>query len=215
MVRRSSAAGAGFKRHDTGSKPGGWHYAGPSMAPTLKSGDILAVEGCGDREIRRGDVILFDPAGDGKHVIHRVVSAGALIRTRGDNNSQVDPWVLLPQDVVGRVTHARGPRGTRRIAGGLPGHLRASAVHLLRAGLALLEAPFRPLYRRLAAAGTLRRLVSLDRRVRVIALVREGRSEHKLLWRDRVIGRCTAPAGRWRIRRPYRLFLDEAALPRP
>lgn len=186
------------------------------MTPTLMSGEILAVEGCGNREIRRGDVVAFKRPGDARHVIHRVVDVeGGALRTRGDNNRQIDPWVLAPRDVVGRVTHASGPRGTRVIAGGLPGHARARSLHLLHACLAPIGAIVRPLYRYLAAAGTLRRFVSLDAKVRVIAVSRAGAAEHKLLWGSRVIGRCVAPAGTWEIRRPFRLFVDEAALPRP
>jgi hypothetical protein len=50
-------------------------------------------------------------------------------------------------------------------------------------------------------------------RPRVITFERDGQREMQLVLGSRIIGRRPAGAGAWAIRRPFRLFVDEQALP--
>ncbi|CAB4798084.1 MAG: signal peptidase I [Actinobacteria bacterium] len=74
--------------------------SGHSMEPMLHTGD-LAVARSQD-SYRTGDLIVVNVLGGS--VIHRIVdgSAEAGWHTKGDNNSWVDPWVVHPNEVVGR-----------------------------------------------------------------------------------------------------------------
>lgn len=72
-----------------------------SMAPTLQRGDMVIVLGVQD--IAPGDIIVFD-AGRGYPIIHRVVDvADGGIRTKGDHNLNVDPWIIGFDDVYGKA----------------------------------------------------------------------------------------------------------------
>lgn len=75
-----------------------------SMAPKIKSGDLIICKEADADDIEKGDIIsFFDPAGNGTSVVtHRVVEVinnedGTVsFRTRGDNNNTEDK-VLVPQ----------------------------------------------------------------------------------------------------------------------
>ena len=190
-----------------------WYHTGSSMHPTLRAGEILDIDPYGGKEVRRGDVIVFNPPDKNKFVIHRVVSVkGGAIRTKGDNNQEIDPWVLSPEHIVGKVTYGRSGRRRKRIAVGLEGRVHASGVSFLHKGVLSLKALFRPFYHRLAAEGTIRRLFPLESRLRVIAVKRDGGTEQMLLLGRRVIGRRMPHDSQWQIRHPFRLFVDDHAL---
>ena len=107
-------------------------YIGPSMRPLLKPGDRLQVISYHRQRIRRGDVVVFLPPGGPAKIIHRVVSAGSHgIKTRGDNCSRVDQWVLSPDRILGRVVYKLKGRRRRRVFGGSLGHLLGVAIRAI------------------------------------------------------------------------------------
>ena len=62
------------------------------MNPTLKAGDGLTIIPYGNRKILVGDVVVFSRPEGNHNVVHRVVAADSEgIRTRGDNNINIDP----------------------------------------------------------------------------------------------------------------------------
>ena len=112
-------------------------YAGPSMNPILKSGDLLEVVPYNGRRIQRGDVILFFCEDEDRKVVHRVVAMHDRgVRTRGDNNGRIDPRIVSPGQVLGHVVRAQRGRRWRRIAGGWAGQWTARVARLMgRAGV--------------------------------------------------------------------------------
>jgi hypothetical protein len=50
-------------------------------------------------------------------------------------------------------------------------------------------------------------------RPRVITFERDGAREMQLVLGRRIIGRCAPGDAKWKIKRPFRLFVDEKALP--
>lgn len=190
-------------------------YTGPSMSPVLKAADILQVLPYERKKIQRGDVIVFpDPEGE-RTVTHRVVRIDSQgIRTRGDNSQRVDSWVLSSDNIVGRVIYLR--RGDRRLPvyGGVRGRILAVAVraiHIIDSGISML---LRPLYRWLARTGAFRRWVPARLKIRVLSFDRPAGTELRLLMGRRVIGRLLPDRNQWVIQRPFRLFVNEASLPR-
>ena len=190
------------------------NYMGPSMNPTLKSGDGINVIPYGKKKIRIGDVIVF-PSPKGYHnVIHRVVSVDSQgIKTRGDNNSNIDPWTLSHNGIIGHVFRAQ--RGNRRISvhGGLKGLLYSlgiRATHVIESNISSL---LHPAYCWLSRTGVLRPWLSARMQTRVLYFNRSNGTELQLLMGRRVIGRLLPDSSQWVIRRPFRLFVDEAALP--
>jgi signal peptidase I len=73
-----------------------------SMAPAIRTGDLVIISAVAPEEVAPGHVVVFDDPGRGL-VTHRVVDveAGAL-RTQGDANRQVDSRPVDRSEVRGR-----------------------------------------------------------------------------------------------------------------
>jgi len=199
-------------REKTGGKT--LYYTGPSMNPTLKAGASLYLTPYNGQKIKRGDVIVFHHPTDEKLITHRVLSVHSSgIRARGDNNSLIDPWILSPEQIVGKVIHAQRGRIKRRMFGGFLGHLYAKLIRTFRRVKAWLILLLRPFYSWLLHKGFLRRWFSFHKRIKVISFDRPAGKELHLLFRRTVIGRLQPKQNRWQINRPFRLLIDEACLP--
>ena len=189
-------------------------YKGPSMNPTVKPGDRLWITPYEGQKIQRGDVLVFTPPGADYKVIHRVVSVEPQgIKTRGDNNNQVDPWLLSHDQILGRVFSAERGKRRRRIFGGAIGQLCGVAIRAIHSIDASVSSRFRPAYDRLAVAGVFRRWLPGWMKTRAISLSHPAGTELQLLMGRRVIGRWLPGKSGWQIRRPFRLFVDEETLP--
>ena len=188
-------------------------YTGPSMNPTLRTGDKLYVIPYEGEKIRRGDVIAFIPPEGESKVVHRVASVNSQgIRTRGDNNNQGDPWVLSPDQVVGQVVFAKRRNAWRRVFGGLIGELFTQTIRVIRVVDSCASFLLRPAYNRLARTGIFKRWLPAHIKTRVISYTRPTGIELQLLMGRRVIGRRLPGKTQWHIQRPFRLFVSEASL---
>ena len=80
-----------------------------SMLPTLKINDLIVVEESTIDEIKKGDIIAFDSHEIGIGIVaHRAYEVydddgQVVIDTKGDNRALPDPWVVMEQDLVGKV----------------------------------------------------------------------------------------------------------------
>jgi len=191
-------------------------YVGPSMNPTLFEGDLLEIRPYESRPILSGDVIFFrNPEGNG-YVVHRVAALSKSgVLARGDNNARADAHLLRPGDIVGRVVSARRGSRRRNIAGGRRGQIRGRLLLSLRAFQRGLSAVLHGPYRRIAEAGAVWKLVPKVRRPRCIETGPPGDARLSLVFLGKVIGHFEKQTGAWRIRRPFRIFVNEASLPRP
>ncbi|NPV05521.1 MAG: signal peptidase I [Syntrophaceae bacterium] len=184
------------------------------MRPLFRPGDRIVFVLCRVEELRRGDVIIFTPPGGEERVVHRVVSIDRHgVRTRGDANPHADPWDVRQEELVGRaVAIERGGR-VLPVVGGRAGHLIASCIRMVRKADHIASHVLSPCYRGLARSGLFRAMLPAALRPRVVTFEREGTREMQLFLGRRVIGRRPAGAGAWTIRRPFRIFVDERALP--
>ena len=190
------------------------NYIGTSMKPTLKSGDRLLVIPCDGQEIRRGDVIVFIPPGGDSKIVHRVISVNLdEIKTRGDNSYHEDDWVLRRENILGRVVTAQRGRKRLRVFGGPLGHSFTMAIRAMKSVDSFLSPLLSPFYQRLAKADLFRRWLPSQMRPRVISFNRDAGTELQLVMGRRVIGQWLEGRNGWHIRRPFRLFVDEASLP--
>jgi len=189
-------------------------YIGPSMNPTLKTSDGLQIIPYNGRTIRPGDVIVFNHPGFRHRATHRVISVDSEgIRTRGDNNPYDDPWVLTPDQVLGRVVYSQGRNWRLRIYGGLIGRLYAAAVraiHLIEVRISKL---LHPAYHRLARTDIFRQWIPALVKTRILSFSRPNGTEMQLVIGHCVVGRRLPGGNQWQIRRPFRLIIDEASLP--
>ena len=189
-------------------------YNGPSMNPTLKAGDRLRVVPYANRCIGVGDVVVLRIPDGKRNVTHRVVSVGPRgVKTRGDNNNMTDSWILRPGEIIGRVRSAC--RGTKSISihGGRRGRIYASALRSIKRVNLTISRMLHPVYHRLAASGIFRRALPYGTKPRVFCFTRPNGVEMQLCLGRWIIGRRRPGWEQWQIRRPFRLFLDEASLP--
>jgi hypothetical protein len=190
-------------------------HRGSSMNPTLHESDLLEIVPYGGRVAQVGDVIAVAPPGGDYLVVHRVVRVTAEgVCTRGDNNADEDGWCLGPERVIGQVVAAWRGRRRRQIFGGRAGRLWGYALRgpriLGRAALALLH----PVYHALARMGIVRALMPASLRPRVVIFGTGERARLRLLLGRRIVGEYVSRWRRWHFRRPFRLLVDEAVLPK-
>ena len=119
-----------------------------SMSPTLRIGSLVLTRPVRVGEIKVGDIITYGSPINGELVTHRVMeikrSERFLIRTKGDANEDRDPYLVPPQNIVGRVCF-RIP-----VAGYVACFLKTPlgfTLALLLPGLALVAMEVRDIYR--------------------------------------------------------------------
>lgn len=189
-------------------------YTGLSMNPTLAEPDMLEVIPYAARPPRIGDVIYFVPATTGRGIVHRIVAVSPQgLRTRGDHNLADDTEPVQPAEVVGQVVAAH--RGSRRraIAGGWRGEIDRVAARLHKQAARLSAHIVGGLYRTVAPVVAGRLPTRLQ--PRLVRFTARGRGYDKLLLGTRAIGWHNPSTGRWIVRFPFRLLVDEPRLPRP
>ena len=187
-------------------------YIGISMNPLFREGDVLEVAPYHRQEISIGDVVAFThPERPGK-IIHRVVAVTPSgIITKGDNLAVVDDWTLKPGDIQGKVVaiHRRGH--TLPVPGQAPASLHLLKVRRWcdRAVSRLLQ----PAYHRLARSALFRGRLGEWMQPRLLYFSRPDGPEWQLWLGNLLIGKKSPRQAHWTIRRPFRLFVDEATLP--
>jgi len=192
-----------------------FNYTGPSMFPTLKAGDYLEVIPYGDSRIRIGDVVVFRSPEKERYVVHRVISvSSAGVRTRGDNNNEIDPWVLGPDHITGRVISAQRRRRNIKIYGGAPGRILTPIRCRIKRINLTISRILHPVYHWLARLGIFRKILTRRFRTQILCFQRPDGIEMQLLMGQWIIGRRLPGKVEWQIRRPFRLFVSEASLPR-
>ena len=190
-------------------------YSGPSMNPVLRQPDLLEVLPYEGKRILPGDIVYFQSPEYGYKVIHRVVQVTPDgIRTQGDNNPSEDPYVLLPNDIIGKVIAAWRNGHRRKIAGGLGGKISGYCSRVRNHLNRILSRALHTIYRELSAKCFLHNLLPLSFRPKVF----EFKQQHlpsilKLMVNGHVIGQYDSFKKLWMIDRPWKLVVDERMLP--
>jgi hypothetical protein len=182
------------------------------MNPLLRRGDSLLVVPYGSQPIQPGDVVVFPDPQSGRQVVHRVmaVNTGG-VTTKGDNNPSADGLLLKPEDILGQVQAIYRQGRTLSVPRETPASLPLVKAHkwLDRTISRLLH----PVYHRLAQSGLFRGRLAVWMKPRFLCFPRSEGPEWQL-WLGRfLIGQKMPHQSSWTIRRPFRLFVDEASLP--
>ena len=189
------------------------NYTGPSMKPTFRAGDGLIAVPYIDKKIHPGDVIIFKPKDRSGNVVHRVIRVGRDgVSTRGDNNNKIDPWLLTPEDITGRVVSVKRKNREFSVSGGLRG--RVYGLFILRYNMLIRRVPglLHSIYHIVSNTGIFRRLLPLLN-TQLISYKRPKGAELQLVMGKRIIARRLPGSEQWQIKRPFRLFIDEKTLP--
>ena len=186
------------------------------MNPILREPEMLETVAYGNRPIRVGDVIFFTSPETDRPVVHRIVlMTTAGIRTRGDNNSGKDKFVLHPRDIEGRIVAAWRGHKRREIAGGWRGWLTGHWCHWRRIIDRRVSPLLHPLYHLVSRQGIIARLLPARFAPRVVVFQTSGQEQFRLLMGRHVIGQYNARLRQWQIQRPFRLFVDKRLLSTP
>ena len=186
------------------------------MIPTLRPLDLVEVSPYGGRLVQVGDVVAFLPRGKTVQVVHRVVGLSPEgVRTRGDNNVSEDHGFLRATDLNGHVIAAWRGQKRLKIYGGSVGHLIANAVRIIRKPDRFISWILRPAYDALAGSGALRQILPPGWRPRLVSYLVDGSIHYQLLLSGHLVGRYDHVFGVWRIKRPFKLLVDERSLPVP
>ena len=187
---------------------------GDSMRPLFRPGDRIMFAPCHVEGLRRGDVIIFTPPGQEVRVVHRIVSIEPEgVRTQGDANPCRDSGEVRQEDIVGRAVAVEREGRVIPVAGGLAGRLLAACIRALRRCDHLVSYVLYPCYRAVDRSDLVRAILPPALRPRVVAFERNGARKMQLILGKRIIGRRPAGANAWNIRWPFRVFVDERALP--
>ncbi len=193
-------------------------YTGPSMNPTLAEPDLLEVVPYDGNPILKGDVIYYQKPGDSLMVVHRVICTGPEgIRTRGDNNREIDSYVLEPSLVEGKVVAAQRRDKRRDIAGGWYGTLQERWRHFAispgpRRFRSRVTRGLATIYNNLGRTGLFCR-ISAGKQPKVVLFQVRQQKFLKLLVDGRAVGNYDLKKKHWRIKPPFRLFVDGSKLP--
>lgn len=197
-----------MKKEHISSHQYGLYGTGYSMFPTLRIGDSLNVIAYGDRKIYPGDVVLF--RGSGHDVVHRVITVNSKgIITQGDNNAGPDK-PILPENILGHVISVQRGNRTVTIHGGKRGLIIAKVLRIKKALSLKISRMLHPFYHALAGSG-LFRIMKFE--TQILCFERPEGTEMQLLLGKRVIAKRLPGSREWKIRRPFRLFIDETSLP--
>ena len=187
-----------------------YNYIGPSMQPLFRPGDGIVV----DLDVEfsaliAGDIICFPkPDEPTITVVHRIIgfnANGAI--TRGDNNSEIDPYTIISEMKPQLVVKLKRGSKTIRVANGRIGmcvHRKNLITRQFRRNLFPIA---RNLCLLIANLGVLYRLKLYDNKLTFNTFKRDQREDKLLMLNKRRIGHRDVD-GSWHIRFPWRFFIN-------
>ena len=184
------------------------------MLPTMRAGEGLLIDpDIAKQPLVPGDVIVFaSPNGKGNKIVHRIVKThGNGYRTRGDNNRKADTEVVAHDSVIGRVVAVRRGAETVPLLNGAQGRLLSRRLLIKKyARMYLLKFPvlISKIIERSRILNMFHSVLKLD----VIRIKKRGGFQEILLCRHRLIGKRDRAGGTWRIRFPYKYFINKDRL---
>jgi signal peptidase I len=190
------------------------YLVGYSMYPTISPFDIIYYLPYDNGKYDCGDVVIFYDRDTERKIAHRIISIGPEgIRTCGDNNLYPDGKLLKVNEVLGKVAYLERDGKRRPVHGGSIGKALGKMRHVRNFSLRLLLRMVYPIYDAAARSGLFRKFFVHRSKLRYVSFKRRTGVEMQLLLGKRVIGVRHAGAVRWKLRPPYRLFIDESSLP--
>jgi SynChlorMet cassette protein ScmC len=189
-------------------------YSGTSMDPTLKAPDLLDVVPYYGEKPLVGDIICFTPPGNEKNVVHRIIRiTGFGTQTQGDNNSLADP-ALLPEDhIIGRVIKATRGNHQRKIAYGTLGRFTRWRMGIRKSALHRIFRIIRLAKPALVLTQSISHLLPGRWKPRIVFFSSRNTRIMRLFFGASVAGEFNTTRGIWTIRFPFRLLVNETALP--
>ena len=188
--------------------------SGPSMYPTLRTGDSIIIKQYkNNHEISIGDIIVYPSPKESESfdVVHRVIkllSNGVM--TRGDNNINNDPYIVKYEMIYGYVAFLRRKNKTKAVLNGSVGLLIHKIMLIRKFCSPFFLKPlqkFSRLVDSLKIFNFMHNALSLEK----IAVCKQGKKEIILATKGKVIGRKKGNCD-WQIKFPYKYFINKRKL---
>jgi signal peptidase I len=180
-------------------------YHGASMGPTFKPGQLLHIR-LDSKKIMPGDIIVFKGQPDSQRIVHRVVSVSAQgFLTRGDNNKGLDPYLVLADQVIGKVDRMEMQGEQKVVLGGRQGLWKAQ----IRWAMLWLDMWFRRMFWRPYGLLRASRIVPRIWRpvITVVQLKTEEGSLVKYIYKRRAVAVWDPSNRRFECRKPFDLVI--------
>ena len=177
---------------------------GPSMLKSIMPGDKVEITKVAFDKLRPGDVIVYNnPEKMHLNVIHRIIGRDVKgLITRGDNNSDVDPYRVRPEHRPQKVTVVYRGSQQFRLKHRMSLHrLRLTQMYLRK----IKSKIFFPIYIFIAKFG-LFYIFGRFLKTEIRKFKRPGRIELQLFYGKRRIGVFKSENETWLIRFPWRLI---------
>jgi len=186
--------------------------AGPSMYPTIKTGDAFKL----DKKItysdyRIGDIIVYPHPKKPIDVVHRIIKVKADgVITRGDNNNLIDPYTIKFGDIKGRVAYIK--RGSReiKVSNGIRGFIWHKIMLFRKISRIYIAFPVK-MFNAVIIKSRIFFFIQPLLKLSIIIVKREEKNEENLVFKKKVIGKKFDDEP-WKIRFPYKLFIDPGKL---
>jgi signal peptidase I len=189
-------------------------YRGVSMNPAFVESEMITVIPYGSSRIRTGDVVCYKTDANENVIVHRVVGIkGTRIKTKGDNNASPDPFTIESDDIIGRVCSSRREGRIRRVYGGAAGLAVMLLARLYKPAVIFASRMLHNSYCSISRTGIMRKLLPENKQIDVAVFERQNIKYPKIIFSGKTIGRYSQKYKKWHIKRPYRIFVDEAMLP--
>lgn len=189
-------------------------YSGPSMNPTFRDADLLAVVPDGTRHYRVGDIICFYSPGKNRRIIHRIVAIHKKgVRTRGDNNPAPDPEFVQPDEIIGKVVAVLRASGTQAVPGGTPGIILHNLLLTRRLFLKKTDSLIKTKNPVGLGVHFIRYCFSPVMRPRYVLFSTQYSRYLRLYIGSHMAGDYNTIRKAWTLRSPFSLFIDKSSLP--
>lgn len=188
----------------------GFVFFGTSMGPLFRTGDLLYVRPLALEDVHPGAVVVFRGSLEAEFVVHRVVGVTSTgLVTRGDANTENDPVPLTPQNLIGQVELIERGGRIRRVPGPELGIFIARVGPYCESIVRLIGYWLGFPYRFLRDSKIARRLLArvFDPRFERICLQTPYGILIKVTCRGKIVARWMWGQKRFKIRKPYDLFL--------
>jgi len=186
---------------------------GPSMTPTLRSGDAFILEQCDyQTELRVGDVIVYQHPQKTMDIVHRIIKIkpdGVI--TRGDNNSKVDPYLVKFPDVKGVVKSLKRANRTIMVSGGTRGIIRHKLMLIRRLIKPPILYPF-SLISKLIEKSRIFNFIHPLLKTKIIMFKHNDDTEEIVQVGNKVVGKRLGKNKPWEIKFPYKWFINKKKL---
>ena len=187
---------------------------GPSMYPTLKSGDglILYVYISFD-DVKVGDVIIYPHPKKPFDVVHRIIKklkSGVI--TRGDNNNKIDPYVIKYENIIGKVISAKRKNRLINLLSGKRGYLIHRFLIIKKSTSPYFIHPISYILKpitKFKIFNFCHCLFDID----VVCIKRGKNHKYILRYNKKAIGTKSIETGnQWQIKFPYKLFINKSKI---